>query len=187
METIEDPCLITRINDICKQENVTELFRVTNVARNVPTKAQAFYTFWQSKWVESDLLPLMARVFGEAAREVQVHAELGTGAAWRVGWNPLAPQRCLLKVWLRRDGNRRTGQSLSRLWDGRTGRSFSKIESPWAAPVSSSGEDHLHRCHGRSAGTLSKRPSLMDHSFGLFHWRNNCQPFGLCTSNANHP
>jgi len=76
METIEDPCLITRINDICKQENVTELFRVTNVARNVPTKAQAFYTFWQSKWVESDLLPLMARVFGEAAREVQVHAEL---------------------------------------------------------------------------------------------------------------
>ena len=76
MESIEHPCLIRRVNDICKQEKIAELFRSVTVARNAPTKAQPFYTFWQSKWVDPDLLPLMASVFGEAARAVEYHREL---------------------------------------------------------------------------------------------------------------
>ena len=76
MESIRHPCLIRRVNDICRRENVAELFRVTTRRRNVPTKAQPFYTFWQSEWVDPELLPLMASVFGEAARDAEQHFEL---------------------------------------------------------------------------------------------------------------
>jgi len=48
MESIEHPCLIGRVNEICKQENVEQLFRATATVGNVPRKAQPFYTLWQS-------------------------------------------------------------------------------------------------------------------------------------------
>jgi hypothetical protein len=76
MKSIVKPCLITRVNEICKKEGVAELFRAAAVARNLPTKATPFYTFWQSKWVDPELLPLMASVFGEAARAADQHFEL---------------------------------------------------------------------------------------------------------------
>ena len=81
IESIEDPCLIGRVNDISKQADAAELFRATAIARNMPAKAQPFYTFWQSKWVDPSLLPLMASVFGEAARDVEQHLELAKFAA----------------------------------------------------------------------------------------------------------
>ncbi len=76
LEPIDDPCLIERVNDICKRESFSELFRATAATRKLPNKAQPFYTFWQSKWVDPDLLPCMASVFGEAARAVKQHCEL---------------------------------------------------------------------------------------------------------------
>ena len=78
MDSIQHSSLIERVNQICKR---TTLFRVTASSRNVPTKAQPFYTFWQSQWVDSDLLKLMAEVFGEAAEELDKHCELGRFAA----------------------------------------------------------------------------------------------------------
>ncbi len=78
MDSIKHSSLIERVNQICKR---TTLFRVTASSRNVPTKAQPFYTFWQSQWVDSDLLKLLAEVFGEAAGELDKHCELGRFAA----------------------------------------------------------------------------------------------------------
>jgi len=81
VETMQDSDLIRRINDVCQHEAFAKLFQAAAIARNAPTKAQPFYTFWQSKWVDAELLPLMASVFGEAARTVGQHVELNRFAA----------------------------------------------------------------------------------------------------------
>ena len=81
IEPIEDPCLIKRINGICQRGTIAELLHAFAIARNIPKSAKAFYTFWQSSWVDADLLPLMAKAFGEAADAVRAHRELTRFAA----------------------------------------------------------------------------------------------------------
>ena len=76
VEPTQQPCLIERVNRICQSGEIAEAFRAKAVAKNVPNKAQPFYSFWQSKWVDPDWLPLMASVFDAAAKAAVQRAEL---------------------------------------------------------------------------------------------------------------
>ncbi len=68
------PNLIARINEICRRDSLAADF-------GGPTKSQPFYSFWQHRWLEPDVLEPMTRVFELAAREVQSHQELTLFAA----------------------------------------------------------------------------------------------------------
>jgi hypothetical protein len=74
--TLRQSCLIERVNRICETGESAEFFHSITVGRNLPSKAQPFYTFWQSNCVEPDMLPLLGKVFGEVARAVEQHSEL---------------------------------------------------------------------------------------------------------------